>query len=619
VLIARFSEVLSPDFRVRDDLKLLSIGLPKGHNEWPRLEPIFKSLIESNAINVGFKIVDLYEKADDELAAKMEATLASRWKPAANSKLTHAARAEAIRRSMTRTLSAAKISPAERTKQLQALVAKSPLSKPLPAGHTPVSSLEDTVRLTHASTMVSLLFSKDAEPGIFDELVAAIPGAEQAKPAAGSAKPDDNPRKLGSAVIYVERMRPHVSTGKLNEGQVDPLRGTYRKEYFVHMKAGETYSIDVRSKDFVPHLTLEVGGTAKPLVDDGVEASITTVAHTDGDYKLVVSSANKGDKGSYTLQVTVRLMMLRPGFRFGAMQPPPPADPRKTVENKASSINTTDLSELANRKSNVRLAAFQNLAGNVTDELAYRHAAKIAAYLLQTDWEESEQNSVISGLPSFARCRSLLEAVADAISHGEKLTQQRTERVVGGLLGQELHSARDEDWRLASRVLLLKRAGSLGGPKSTTVDADAFAGYLRDLYQAQGMAFGLDESAFEEQAQLTAVMERLIKHVAASTSQKTGDPAEKADLEQVDRQVQAARAAAESDLEFMIRLQRIWIKVLASAVRDRTPAPGRRTISEAVNSLSRADRASTNLLDQLRLGEEKILQVWVAALDLKVP
>ena len=40
-LLARFPQHLPPDFRARDDVKLLALGLARGPATWPKLKPLF--------------------------------------------------------------------------------------------------------------------------------------------------------------------------------------------------------------------------------------------------------------------------------------------------------------------------------------------------------------------------------------------------------------------------------------------------------------------------------------------------------------------------------------------------------------------------------------------------
>jgi hypothetical protein len=138
------------------------------------------------------------------------------------------------------------------------------------------------------------------------------------------------------------------------------------------------------------------------------------------------------------------------------------------------------------------------------------------------------------------------------------------------------------------------------------------------LYKEQGLAFGLDAPDFEEQSQLASVLASLVKHVAARTAQQALPPADKASLEQIDRQLQAAQFVARNDLEHVVLLQRIWIKVLLLALQGQAPEQNKKMLLEIAQALDKKDRASSNLLDQLRSGEETVLRVWALAGDLKL-
>jgi hypothetical protein len=185
------------------------------------------------------------------------------------------------------------------------------------------------------------------------------------------------------------------------------------------------------------------------------------------------------------------------------------------------------------------------------------------------------------------------------------------------LLGQQLRFARDEDWRLGCRKLLLQRALDLTKHAAANDDADRAADYLRDLYKEQGLAFGLDTPEFEGQTQLTAVLERLVGHVAARDAQKELAPADRAYLEQIGRHLKAARFAASNDLEHTVLLQRIWIKVLVLSLQGQVPAQATK-MTEVQQELDKKDLQANNLLDQLRSGEEKLLRVWALAHDLNL-
>ncbi len=610
VLITRFPRHLKPAFRDQEDVKLLAIGLSKGNDLWPRLAPIFKTCVDSNAIPIGLKLTELYEQANADLAPKMEVLLAGKWKAAGNPRLTRAAKAEAIRKAIAAQARAARIAPAERLKQLQELLARSPLAAARPDGPVRTAPLQDSLRLAHVSTMACILFSKNADLERFDELIGRIPGSEPDK-VAQEKKPEDQPPRPEKKEVIDLGAGNYTTQGELTDSEADPRREAYRKVYSVRLQAGEIYVLDMRSTDMKPYLRVENGAGVPLAGDRGANTHLIFSPPADGVYRIVASSADKKVVGRFTLQIARQQIL-----RIGAPPAPPSPPAATTVEQDAPQLNPSDLTDLGHKQSNVRIAAFKNLTRSPPKNLAYRHAQKIATYLLLTEWQppEPELEAVTSQLPALAKCRHLLEALADAIANEDKLTQRRTEVVVGGLLKQPLQFARDEDWRSACRKLLLQRALELTGRPSD--EADKAAEVLRDLYKEQGLAFGLEDPDFLEQTQITVVLEGLIKHVAATSA---AEPEDKAYLEQIGRQLQAARFVAENDLEYTVLLQRIWIKVLVLTSKGRLPAETRKRMKTIQQDLDKKDREATHLLEQLRSGEENILRVWALAHDLKVP
>jgi hypothetical protein len=609
VLLTTFPNRLEPAFRDQEDVKLLAIGLARNNDLWPKLEPMFKTCLQSNAIDIDFKLIDFYEKANADLAAKMEGLLAARWKAAGNPRLTQAARAAAIRKSMA----AARIPYAERVKRLQELLASSPLSAARPDRKPPPNPLQTTVRLAHTSTMACILFGKDSDKERFDELIGHIPGIEQDRMVEGR-KSEEQPRQPGEKEVIDLGAGSRVIEEQLTDkSDLDPRRDTYRKEYSIRLKAGEIYVLDMRSNELTPYLRVETLAGNRLVYDRGANTHITYTPPMDGVYRLVASSWDKKATGHFTLHIARQQII-----RFGFPRVPPPVV-GNTGEQKAPPLNLSDLADLGHKQSKVRMAAFKNLARGLPKDLPYRHAQKIAAYLLLTEPEaaSAEIEAVVSQLPSVAKCRSLLEALADVIANGDKLAQRRTEAVVGGLLEQKLRFALGEDWRSACRKLLLQRALELSG--RTSHEADRAADFLRDLYKEQGLALGLEAPDFQQQTQFTAVLERLIKHVAATAAQQKLAPADRTYLEQIGRQLQAARFAVENDLEYAVLLQRIWIKVLILALQERASEQARKTMKTVQQGLDENDREASNLLDQLRSGEENILRVWAIAHDLKLP
>lgn len=613
-LIARFPRPLGPDFCDQEDVKLLDLGLSRGGELWPKLGPLFRACVASKKLHVGVKLVELYEKAGAELAPKMEALLAARWKVLRQPKLTRAARAGAIRRGLV----AAGIPAKVRLDQLRELLAKTPLSAGKPGVGPGTTPLQDVVRLSHASTMACLLLSKEDELARFDELIGRIPGAEPEK-VVEAPGPETPPRPAADGVIDLAAgnwLRNDELTGK---SDLDPRRGAYRKIYSVRLKAGEIYVLDMRSSNFTPYLRVESATGARLAQGRGANTHIIYSPPGDRVYHVVASSLRKNAVGRFTVQIA-RQQIIRYGFPGAppGMLPPgtAPAPSPSPAEEKAPPVNLSDLRDLGNKQGRTRIAAFTNLARSLPDDLPYRQAQLIATYLLVTEWDPPapELETVKGQLPSLGKCRRLLEALADVLARGDKLARPRAEAVVGGLLGKPLDFAPDDDWRSACRKLLLQRALGLTGRPSK--EADKAADFLRDLYKEQGRAFGLEDPGFEGQTRLSAVLEQLIPHVAAAAARGKPAPADKTYLEQAGRQVQAVRFAASNDLAYTVQLQRIWIKVLVLALKERVPARVE-NMTAVLRELDKKDRGAGNLLEQLRSGEENILRVWVLAHDLK--
>jgi hypothetical protein len=652
--IAKWPQRLDPEFRSQIDVKLLDIGLSKSNDLWPRLEPIFKDCLESKGTNNCRQLIALYEKANAELAPKMEVLLAGKWKVAGNPKLTPAEKAGIIHERIAAEARAAKIPPAERKKRFQQLLAKGLLSTGKPKGQPPPDPLPDAVRLAHASTLAAILFNKDAEKAQFDALIGQIPGSEPDKTVEGK-KPETKTQKTGIMSLQDTELGKQWTTDpeKLREEKnFDVRRETYYREFKIFLRAGEKYVIDMHSEDFKPYLRLESPDRRATLAEHKYnDKSITFFPPADEDYYLVASSVEKNADGKFTLHIQrpkqnsanpMGNPFARNPFVFPQNLPlgnppnpnPPKPTPRKpnprkspsdskTDESKASTLNPKDLEDLGNTKSEIRIEAFKKLTRGLPNDLPYREAKLIAKYLSPPKGEASEADleAITGQLPALAECPNVLVALADAMAGAQ---QQRTEAIVGGVLQQKnLSFAADEDWQRACRKLLLQRAWELqrGVEKSSSVasgDPDQAADSLRFLYREQARAFGLDDQdSPEQETPLTTVVEGLIKHVAATAAQQKLAAKDKAYLEQIGRHLQAARfAAGENDLEYMVRLQRIWIQVLVLALQQRVKAQA--SMRAVPQELDKKDRAAVNLLDQLRLGEENILGVWVIAHDLKL-
>jgi hypothetical protein len=654
ILLQKFAKDLVPTFRDNVDMGLVVAGLSRGEGAWPKLAPLLKGCLQSDQSSIAWRVAGLYEQANPDLAQKMDDVLAARWKVVANPKLTHADKVAALRKILV----TPQISPAERLAHLQKLTT-STLAAIKPGEKKESVLLQDTVRLAHASTMACLLLREGADGERFDELIARVPSIQQTEEPAelakgGEKQPSPKAKQPDLKGAIVLGPRPKVITGRLTKtSDRDPGRpGSFCKVYRVFLKGGQVYTIDLISRAFDSYLRLEDPNGLHLMEDDDgggyPNARIVYSVPTDGVYRIVATTFNPGAVGPYTLQIQQAAGALAPQFGvpgfgfppprigfprvnfvgrppifipplgkgppFGPGMLPPNQPAPEMPEKKESPINESDLTDLRSPQSKVRLAAFSNLAANLPDEVPAPAARKIAEYLLGRAGQQSELEDVSARLEPFARCRTVVLALADCLAKEDKATQLTTETIVGGVLGQPLRFARDEDWRSACRKLLLQRALDLTGNAQS--GADQAEAILRDLYREQGLAFGLEDKEFLALPGPTQVLERLIQHVAARAVKGAAAGADRTYLEQIDRQLEVARYVAANDLEHMVLLQPQWLKVLALYLGQRVPAQAT-ALRSFRQELNERDRRSRRILNGLRAGEEDILRVWALANNLK--
>jgi hypothetical protein len=591
LLIEKYRQQLSLPVRGKVDAAMIAVGLSKGNDLWPKFEPILKTCVECNDLETGWAVLNIYENAKPDLVPKMDKILAAKWKAAGNANLSYAEKVAAVRKSLV----SARIPLEERRKQLQKLTAYKIGQK-----KEPIPLLRDTVRLAHASTTACALFHSEWEG--FDELVGKVPDIESAKTTV--AKHDDEkPKiKIPKGVIRVG------SESKTIQGQLLP-KGSL-KTYDAYLRGGRFYNILLTSRIYTTLQVENPDGTMRTGFRVGYTTRLSFVPPADGIYRILVSGA----LGTVSLNAIPFALQIQPqaGFRNPLLFPPPGIGPIKMPGEKPAAkpktIEKRDLDDLASKQSAVRVAAFLKIADNVSDDVTSGQAKRIAGYLLSLKNEQKKElEDVAARLDAFGKCRNLLVALAD-VAAKDPITQQTTEAVVGGVLGQPLRLARDEDWRSLCRKMLLERALDL--TSSGTSGADQAAKILGDMYREQGLTFGVDDPEFLAQTLPTRVLEGLIRHVATKAGKPKSAPNDKEFLASIDRQLKAAQFVADNDVAHMVLLQRLWIKVLAIYLQDQAPGPALMEIQQA---LQKQDGVSRNLLDQLRAGEETVLRMWVLA------
>lgn len=638
---ARAPEYLSPAFRQGIDANIMFAGLVGGDDAWAKIEPMVKDTLASPDLQTRLKLVAFYENSQPPVSTKLEGVFATKWKEAADPALDQKTKAEVIRTVLlggTATALVKKaLAPAERQKKMQTLAesalaaAKSPSAKKL-------AVLQDTVRLAHANAMAAILLQKEPDGKRFDQFVAKVPQIDQTEETKPENKKDP---KGGAAEAITLGQQPKMIEGFLDvKCERDTVRaGSFRKVYRVHMQKGQAYTITLLSNAFDAYLRLESPTGQELAADDdsggGRNARLIIGAPTDGIYRVIATSQNPGGTGPYSLQMQLGAAGGFPGFGgfpppmfgnpfFGKRRPfgmPPfgplgpigpigpdgmPLDPQQKKEEDQHGVNIAALANLDSKQAGVRTGGFINIAAKVPDDMSSRIAQKIARYLLVVA-KKDELDEVADKLNAFAQCRNFLLALSDQVSRDE-IVPKSAEMVVGGVLGESLKFANNEDWRASCRKMLLERV--LDMTETKRGGADEAADLLRDLYKEQGIAFGMNpEAELGALTRPTQVLAAVVKRVANKANESDPSPEEKEFLSQIDRRIQVAQFVAENDLEQMVLLQRLWARVLAIRLGQLVPDQAD-AFRKLHSDLAEGDRRAVGSLEQLRAGEEKTLRMW---------
>jgi hypothetical protein len=635
---ARAPEYLSPAFRQGVDANIMFVGLAAGDEGWTKVEPMIRETLASPDLQTRLKLVAFYENAQPPVSTKLETLFASKWKEAADPALDQKTKAEVIRTVLlggTPTAIVKKaLAPAERQKKMQTLAetalaaAKSPSAKKL-------AVLQDTIRLAHANAMAAILHQKDADVKRFDQFVAKTPEIDQTEETPKAENKKDPQAGAGDAIVLGPQ--PKAMDGVLDvKCERDNVRfGSFRKVYRVQLKKGQVYTITLLSNAFDAFLRLETSTGQELASDDdsggGRNARLIISAPSDGVYRVIATSLNAGGIGPYSLQMQVGAAGGFGGFPppffgnplfgrpkmfppFGPFGPPGPVGPdgmpidpqQQKKDDDQHGISAAALANLDNKQAGIRTSGFINIAAKVPNDMSPRVAQKISRYLLGVAKKE-ELDDIGDKLNAFAQCRGFLLALSDQVGR-EEVVPKSAEFVVGGVLGESLKFANNEDWRASCRKMLLERV--LDMTETKRGGADEAADLLRDLYKEQGIAFGMNpETELGALTRPTQVLAALLKRVAGKAAEAEASAEDKEFLGQIDRRIQVAQFVAENDLEQMVLLQRLWTRVLAIRLGQLVPDQAE-AFRKLQHDLDEGDRRAPGSLEQLRAGEEKVLRMW---------
>jgi hypothetical protein len=625
VLLKSAPQHLAPTFREKRDVEMAIHGLAGASKLWPEYSALVRECLESKDPAIQLAIVEVYAQADPQLTEKLQPLFARKWLVVEDTKLNQAAKVRAIQKAL------GVPDPVERLTQLEKM-ARDALTGTKAPTNKRNATLQEAARLAHASTLACALLRKDIGLAKFDDLVVRLPvidqGAGKAANAAGNPKQGDPMPAGDPAVGAAPRMLPLI------RGALTP--GALQQMHAVPLKRGRTYSILMVSP-FDNYLYLyDSKGLLLAQDDDsggGRNALIVFTPPVDHTYRVKASSFGGRQVGPYTITITdgppvgpLGFFKGRPGFgpppQF--MPGPPPAqpavpeEPAQTANGAATQIQV-DQSDLAGLLDNNpvanRISSFQSIVTKLPadfrpSDLAMRPAQLIARYLLMIR-TNSELEEVLPKVAPLAKSRNMLLALADKID--QDADQKATEGVVGTIVSQPLRFGKDDNWILSCRRLLLQKAIELTETSNPAVET---ADILCNLYKEQAALLGIDSAGLKDMARPSAVLEAMIRHVSTQVSKDSLPNEDKEYLDQVERQLQVAQFVAQNDLEQTAMLQQAWIRILAMHLAQQIPQKAT-AMRQVPRDLLETDRLSRNILEQLRGGEEKILRLWMLALDLK--
>jgi hypothetical protein len=630
MLLRTVPEYLEMKFRTKRDTEIAINGLAQASKQLPLYSDLLRDCLKSDDQAIQLAIVELYAEAAPPLASQFEPLLAIRWSAATNPKLDQPAKVRQMRKALGIP------DPAERLEVL-AKVAKNARAVAADPANKRVATLQETVRLAHASTLACALWQQG--PGLvkFDEMVAKVPEITRAPEVANN----DPPKKNAADPAGPDNGAPIADRPITIRGALTPA--ALKVPHQVKLKRGRSYAIFMHS-GFDNYLYLYDARGALLAQDDdsggGLNAMIRFTAPADALYRVVASSFGGRRIGAYTITISemppgaMFFGKFRPPPRFPGFPPfgpppgmpgpgfkgppgnpgmPPPAQPKDDAQPQ---IDQADLSTLAgNNPSEMRIGALHRivtkLASNLArNDLTARQAQTLARYLL-TIKTNAELEEVLPKIAPLAKSRAMLLALADRVEQDAE--QSASEGVVGAIVQQSLRFAKDDNWRLACRKLLLQQAVDVS---ARTSPATQTAEVLRGLYTEQAVLLGIAADSFKDLAQPSQVLDKLIEHVMAKLGEQPLAEQDKQVFDQIKGQRMVAQYLAQNDLERTVLLQRVWVRILPIYLAQRVPDRADQ-MRKVHDDLLQSDRTSRTVLEQLHAGEEKTLRIWALALNMK--
>ena len=271
---------------------------------------------------------------------------------------------------------------------------------------------------------------------------------------------------------------------------------------------------------------------------------------------------------------------------------------------------TRTLNTLSSPRVGLRRSALSRLVELTKDaDLTSEQATKFSRYLTAKGRNQTEFEYLLAALPYFRHLPYLKLALADYVGAQQTVAPQLAQ-VVARLLGHE--EPDDGASKVALQQQLLQAALPLGSGDDGRSEAgihDSAQELLTEAYATQARLRGLPAAQYQGARSPSEVLAALVRHAAGLLEPSVEGPDRRFVIE-IDKRIAAAEYLSQNDFALTVRLQRLWLRLLALNVVQRHAKLA--TQAEAiVRQLHQQDDQSTRLVAQLRSGETALLQTWL--------
>ncbi len=272
------------------------------------------------------------------------------------------------------------------------------------------------------------------------------------------------------------------------------------------------------------------------------------------------------------------------------------------------------LSRLQREGSINRVERIESIAG-VADrvrDLKPAQARLLAAYLLANK-SRTEHDKVLEHLPKFGHWSHLHLAMADGM-YDAMMQRDQLQTTLSRLLEEEITLGDGEAGREAVRGALLRRALADSAAEGSSVSdpelIDQARSLLLDQYLRQANLLGVPQPTYADATGPAAILKAIIGHYSTGVAEAGADTETTPQLAEIPHQLQAIEYIATNRLQQTVLLERIWLQLLATDLKQKSPEVSEEA-DRIIRDLRQADRAAGNSLAQLHASQSALVRMWM--------